>query len=573
MRRYLIALILIAGGSAYGAGELKHADVGANMTRAEFVAATTHVIDGATTGDVLYSPVGTTINRLAIGTAGQLLRVESGLPAWSSNATVTTATYATTSTHALTAALATLATNATTATYAVTAGSASTATTSTFALTCTTATVALTAETTHALTADNATTAVFASTCTTATVALTASTTHSATSDNATTAVFASTCTTASAISPMVTAVQIIAGGGDSSFANPWAWATNAVSAASAAWATDSDKLDGQHGAYYSTITGLAAHAADATAIHGITDTSKLVVGPTSAVNLRIAVFDGVTGKLIKDGGSTIADVTGAGATALTAAAVIADNRIPVGAGGARATEDSGVSIDPATQNVTGITTNTLANIAVSGKIYDPTLYSYIDLGNGTLDLTLGAVSRIAMNANTTNFNNAGADIDFIFHTPAGQALEIDSGATEIILCENLSTTTLHNDVAMPDVYGETVSAGRDLVIASDGRLGYTPSTRRAKKNIRDTPTSRTAPLLSLSVVDFEYLGTSKAVTGLIAEDALPIYPEAVSLSRTTGEPETVVKSRLIIPMLHLIQQQQAQIDALTKRVEALEGR
>lgn len=33
------------------------------------------------------------------------------------------------------------------------------------------------------------------------------------------------------------------------------------------------------------------------------------VVGPSSAVNNRIAVFDGTTGKLIKDGGSTIADI------------------------------------------------------------------------------------------------------------------------------------------------------------------------------------------------------------------------------------------------------------------------
>lgn len=33
------------------------------------------------------------------------------------------------------------------------------------------------------------------------------------------------------------------------------------------------------------------------------------VVGPASAVNNRIAVFDGTTGKLIKDGGSTIADI------------------------------------------------------------------------------------------------------------------------------------------------------------------------------------------------------------------------------------------------------------------------
>lgn len=44
------------------------------------------------------------------------------------------------------------------------------------------------------------------------------------------------------------------------------------------------------------------------------------VVGPSSAVNERIAVYDGITGKLLKDGGSTIADiVAGVGAAPLSA--------------------------------------------------------------------------------------------------------------------------------------------------------------------------------------------------------------------------------------------------------------
>jgi hypothetical protein len=53
---------------------------------------------------------------------------------------------------------------------------------------------------------------------------------------------------------------------------------------------------------------------------HAISDVTSLqtaldakVAGPTSAGNLRIAVFDGTGGKLIKDGGSTIADLSGGG--------------------------------------------------------------------------------------------------------------------------------------------------------------------------------------------------------------------------------------------------------------------
>jgi hypothetical protein len=48
------------------------------------------------------------------------------------------------------------------------------------------------------------------------------------------------------------------------------------------------------------------------------------VRGPASAVNNRIAVYDGITGKLIKDGGQTIAEVLAAAAAAssVTEAAV-----------------------------------------------------------------------------------------------------------------------------------------------------------------------------------------------------------------------------------------------------------
>ncbi len=40
------------------------------------------------------------------------------------------------------------------------------------------------------------------------------------------------------------------------------------------------------------------------------------VVGPAGAVNNRVVAFDGVTGKLIKDSGSTVADIVAAGAAA-----------------------------------------------------------------------------------------------------------------------------------------------------------------------------------------------------------------------------------------------------------------
>jgi len=153
--------------------------------------------------------------------------------------------------------------------------------------------------------------------------------------------------------------------------------------------------------------------------------------------------------------------------------------------------------------------------------------------------------------------------------------------------------------VFMPDVYSDDVGAVRDLLIKSDGQLGYNSSSVRYKENIKDYKNSD--EIYKLRPVEYDRKnGSLYNEKGLIAEEvelADVNIPNLVSYKREevlidTGEidpvdnspvmrreyydtdiPETVNYSRLIVPMLKEIQEQKKLIDDLTKRIEVLEKR
>ena len=138
------------------------------------------------------------------------------------------------------------------------------------------------------------------------------------------------------------------------------------------------------------------------------------------------------------------------------------------------------------------------------------------------------------------------------------------------------------------DIAAKTI---RDLYIASDGQVGYTSSSVKYKKNIRDLDDSDRIQNLRPRKYDREK-GNVKDEVGLIAEEVEAIYPEAISYKRNvfykdvdivddngnvtidrvvdrieiTDEPETVNYSRLIVPMLKEIQKLRAEVDELNRR-------
>ena len=79
---FIIAFLIGAAALAWAAGELRHTDVGNEMTKTEWEAASTHYLDSGATGDVVYRNSDGALVRLAVGSAGDYLSVAGGLPAW-----------------------------------------------------------------------------------------------------------------------------------------------------------------------------------------------------------------------------------------------------------------------------------------------------------------------------------------------------------------------------------------------------------------------------------------------------------------------------------------------------------
>ena len=109
-----------------------------------------------------------------------------------------------------------------------------------------------------------------------------------------------------------------------------------------------------------------------------------------------------------------------------------------------------------------------------------------------------------------------------------------------------------------------------------------TYSSRLIKKNITDITQDEAKSLLNLRVVDFDYIeqvGGQTNQTGIIAEEALTVYPKCVEIPENYDEDEVkkaietgdainamnVDYTKLIAPLIKLVQLQQKEIDVIRK--------
>jgi hypothetical protein len=136
--------------------------------------------------------------------------------------------------------------------------------------------------------------------------------------------------------------------------------------------------------------------------------------------------------------------------------------------------------------------------------------------------------------------------------------------------------------LSCPAVYGFPV-AGRDVYVDSNGTIGYLSSTRQSKTNIEDL--TDVSWLLNLEPKQFNYrkkdadtnyldtFETDKHY-GFIADEVEAINPELCFYNETDAGQELagVSYTKIMAPLLKLVQEQQATITALTARITALEG-
>jgi trimeric autotransporter adhesin len=210
--------------------------------------------------------------------------------------------------------------------------------------------------------------------------------------------------------------------------------------------------------------------------------------------------------------------------------------------------------------------------------LYNATASNNTAVGDGALQfLSSGqhntAVGTYALDQITTGWDNttigylANCD-DYNCSNSVAIGYSASASGSDEVRLGNSSIQSLFCTGAYNGTIGTT---NRDLYADNTGKIGYIASSARYKNNITDM--EKVDWLYKLRPVNFTYKsdGTAKKQYGLIAEEVEKVNPDFVSYN-TDGSAETVSYSQMIAPMLKAIQDQQALIEELQKRIETLEA-
>ena len=144
---------------------------------------------------------------------------------------------------------------------------------------------------------------------------------------------------------------------------------------------------------------------------------------------------------------------------------------------------------------------------------------------------------------------------------------------------------TTNQNMKLLATYSQTVGAtNRDMYIDNSGNLGYVSSIRASKTNIENI--SDTSWLLNINPVTFNFRKKNEDGSysdevdgdkqyGLIAEEVEQVNKDLCFYDETENGKELrgVHYSKLVTPILKLIQQQQVTISELKSRIEVLESK
>jgi hypothetical protein len=202
--------------------------------------------------------------------------------------------------------------------------------------------------------------------------------------------------------------------------------------------------------------SAVAAHDADATAVHGISDTSLLVFGPMTSTDNAIARFDLTTGKLIQN---SLASVDDAGQVAAVGGAFSSDVTV-LGSGKGYRLRASGGALD-----FDGTGADLFLSV-FSGTAFDGTQRTYARFESGATLLHL--IGRIEFAASAF-----GASV---------HALDSVTGVAEIGAKNSLSNVQVSGRRATPGAPTTGTWAAGDTVQDSSGTwflctVGGTPGT------------------------------------------------------------------------------------------------
>lgn len=169
---------------------------------------------------------------------------------------------------------------------------------------------------------------------------------------------------------------------------------------------------------------------------------------------------------------------------------------------------------------------------------------------------TTGSVTMLSLSEAAQDIviiNDAGADVDFRVESNNADSAFFVQGSDGKVFMEAL-----------------TQQAAGGLVLeytAATGEIYAETSTEKMKSNIQDANIN-SEDLLALGLKSYTDNQTGRKETGYIAEDMAEVMPELVVYKG--NEPLGIKYTKMTMMLLDLIKKQQAQIDALEKRVVAL---
>lgn len=192
-------------------------------------------------------------------------------------------------------------------------------------------------------------------------------------------------------------------------------------------------------------------------------------------------------------------------------------------------------------------------------------------------DMFLDAADSVVVDADESVFIEAGA---------AGA-----SGSVQLKIPQTAAATTRRVEFTDADgliadfdsggmhLYAAPAGTGNALVLNSgNGRVQTVSSSRRYKEDIEDHQVDLDA-ILQLRGRSWrdraeaaENPGTTNRYAGLIAEEVHDLGLTEAVLYDPDGAPRNIQDRPLIVGLIQLAQRQQAQIDALTARLDALDG-
>jgi hypothetical protein len=156
--------------------------------------------------------------------------------------------------------------------------------------------------------------------------------------------------------------------------------------------------------------------------------------------------------------------------------------------------------------------------------------------------------------------------------------LDIRTTSNYIVLSDGDGNPRLWSNnlgrIFVPEVYTGTTAAAANVVVAASGQLERSTSSIKYKRDVQNA-THGLAEVLQLRPVTYKGKGENDGETvfgGLIAEEVHEAGLTEFVQYAADGSPDALAYGNMVSLLTKAIQEQQAIIDSLTARIEALES-